>query len=201
MAKPLKVFTKYFHKSKYFLYPITGLKPTDNFNAINTYICWPEAGIDQYDCSLIAVFKYQDSQGYKNFENQRILLNPYFKRFIECEDGLIAYVFSFENKPLLDDYFNFLLGRYSELSPTLKSAILKGTDNLENKQYLNIFLNPDRYFEAYARDLILHEDDFEDMLAAVKECGQLCDIYDIEKETCKVKIRSILPTETEIYGE
>jgi len=189
--KPFKVWTKYFQKSKYFLYPITGLKRTDNFKVIDTYLAWPEAEIDVNDCCLIALFRYHDSQGYKNFESQRILVNPYFKEVIDCEDGFVAYVFSFQEQPILEDYCNFVLGRYSELSPALKASILKyASDNRKDQDYMQIFLNPQKYYGDYARELILREEDYDDMLLAIQECGQLCDKFDLEKETLRIKINA-----------
>jgi hypothetical protein len=106
-----------------------------------------------------------------------LLTNPLFIEKIHVK-GYNLYVFDLEIYQT--DYFNFVLGKYSKLSPHLKKAIKSyyGEKSAEYK-YIETYLHPEKYFETYAK--LLNVD-----IEILKKCGELCNPCDLEKEILKI---------------
>jgi hypothetical protein len=175
-----KLYGKYFQKSKSFLYPALGIKRT-GIKPDGTYVSL-EGKVNPEDVKLICTFKNDTSEEFKVFEEQMLIGNPLFVEKIQIRDFNI-YVFDLEIYQ--DDYFNFLLGKYSKLSNVIKKAIktFYGEKSAEYK-ILETYLFPDKYFEEYAK---LLDVDIE----MLKKIGELCDPCDLEKEILKIPVEDL----------
>ncbi len=175
-----KIYSKYFQKSKSFLYPALGIKKSA-FGPENTYLSI-DGLIPAEDMKLICVYKNVDSDKFRKFEEQNITTNPLYVKKITVDDKNI-YVFDmFIYK---DDWLYFMLGRYSKFSNVLKKAIRAyfGETSGEYK-YIQTYLYPQEYFVKYAK---LLEVDAE----TLKNIGELCNPCDKEKETLKIPIENL----------
>jgi hypothetical protein len=171
------IYSKYFQKSRSFLYPILGIKKTSYAAPNGTYIAI-QGLIDADDVKLICTFKEDNSESFKKFEEQMLITNPLFDRILEV-DGYKLYIFDL--KVYESDWFNFLLGKYSKLSSTMKRAIkLYYGENSAEYKYMDSYLHPEKYFDDYAK--ILDVD-----VKELKKIGELCDPCDLDKETLVVE--------------
>lgn len=175
------LYGKYFQKSRSFLYPALGIRRTSNISPTGTYLSL-EGKVDPEDMKLIVAFKATEDEGFKTFENQMLTTNPLFESKIDVKEYTL-YIFNFEMYK--DDWFNFLLGKYSKLSVVLKRAIKSyyGESSSEYK-YMDTYLYPEKYHGVYSKLL----DVDIDTLKSIKE---LCDPCDIEKETLKIPIEDL----------
>lgn len=170
------LYSKYFQKSKSFLYPALGIKRTADYTPSGTYLAI-EGYIGAEDVKLICTYDYKDSKKFRDFEQHMLIENPLFYDKIEMKD-MIVYIFDFDIYQA--DWFNFILGKYSKLSTTLKKAIKNyyGQTSAEY-DYMDSYLHPQDYFAEYAS--LLDVD-----IQQLKKIGELCDACDIEKETLKI---------------
>lgn len=170
------LYGKYFQKSKSFLYPILGVPKNVTINPIGTYLSI-KGSIDPDDMKLVCVYAKNDSPEFKEFEVQMLISNPLYDKTI-CIKDHILYVFDFQIYK--NDWFNFLLGKYSKLSTIIKRAIkvYYGETSIEY-QYMNSYLNPNKYFSSYAKLLDMADEELE-------EIGELCDPCNLEKETLEL---------------
>jgi hypothetical protein len=175
------LYTKYFQKSRSFLFPALGIKRTSNFIPTGVYLSIDDA-IQPEDTKLICSYKNDTSEGFKKFEEQMLIGNPLFSHVINIGDYKL-YVFDFDIYQA--DWFSFLLGKYSKLSPVLKRAIKSyyGDTSSEYK-YIETYLYPDKYFDIYAKLLDVP-------VSTLKELGELCDPCDLEKETLKIPVEHL----------
>jgi len=175
------LYTKYFQKSRSFLFPALGIKRTSNFIPSGTYISI-QGVISPEDMKLVCSFVDDQSEGFKAFEEQMLLTNPLFLEVIPIK-GYKLYVFDFQIYK--EDWFNFILGKYSKLSNVLKRAIKNYYgDRSSEYKYIETFLFPEKYFSIYAKLL-----DIEVNL--LEQTGELCDAYDINRENLKIPIEEL----------
>ena len=172
------LYAKYFQKSRSFLFPALGIKKTANFSPSGTYVAI-EGLILPEDTKLVCAYKEDSSEGYKIFEEQMLLSNPLYDQKISIQDYNL-YLFDYQT--YTEDWFNFLLGKYSKLSPVLKRAIRNyyGESSGEYK-YIESYIYPEKYFELYAK--LLDVD-----IRTLKQIGELCDPLDSEKEKLKIPV-------------
>lgn len=175
------LYTKYFQKSRSFLYPALGIKRTSHHSPAGTYIAL-EGLVGPEDMKLVCTFKEDNSEGFKAFEQQMLLSNPLFSSIVHIQDYSI-YLFDYTGYQ--NDWFNFIMGKYSRFSVPLKRAIRQyyGEDSAEYK-YMDSYLNPDKYYEVYAKLLSVEPH-------ILKDVGELCDACDIEKETLKIPVEHL----------
>jgi hypothetical protein len=170
------IYNKYFQKSKSFLYPALGIKKSSHYKPSNTYLAIP-GWFELEDAKFICTFDKEDNDGFKAFEEKMLLGNPLFFEKVIVDDQNI-YIFDYEI--YVNDWFNFVTGKYSKLSTVLKRAIKVyfGENSLEYQQ-IDAFLNPKEYYEIYSRLLDVDID-------TIKASGELCDEPDLEKEVFKI---------------
>ena len=130
------LYGKYFQKSRSFLYPALGIRRSSNISPTGTYLSL-EGKIGPEDMRLIVVYKVTKDEGFKVFEKQMLLTNPLFDSKIDVKEYSL-YIFNFEIYK--DDWFNFLLGKYSKLSNVLKRAI-KTLTSILKKNNLELKFN------------------------------------------------------------
>lgn len=175
------LYVKYFQKSRSFLYPALGIKRTSHHSPSGTYIA-VDGLVGPEDMKLICTFKEDNSEGFKSFEQQLLLSNPLFSKLVHIEDYK-TYLFDFSGYQ--SDWFNFILGKYSEFSIPLKKAIkLYYGENSSEYNYMDSYLNPDKYIEVYAK--LLNIDSH-----ILKDVGELCDPCDLDKETLKIPVEHL----------
>lgn len=167
------LYSKYFQKSKSFLYPALGIKKSSKFNPLGTYISVKDC-IGPEDIKLICTFSKDESESFLAFEQEFLIGNPLYIKKVVLDNYLI-YIFDFHIYE--QDWFNFILGKYSKISSVLKRAIEKYyvTGSSEHK-FVDSYLNPTEYFENYSKLLDIN-------IQFLKETGELCDPCNIEKET------------------
>lgn len=175
------LYTKYFQKSRAFLFPALGIKRTSNYTPAGTYLS-VEGLVSPEDVKLVCCFPDDESDGFKAFEQQMLISNPLFLEVIPIR-GYKLYIFDYQIYK--SDWFNFILGKYSKLSNVLKRAIKNyyGDKSSEYK-YIETFLYPEKYFNLYAK--LLDVD-----VKVLQETGELCDSCDIEKETLKIPLEEL----------
>lgn len=188
MAKLEELYRDYYQKSRLFLYPILGIKRGASVTPKDTYMSWfREYGIDKN--KFICTYHMRDDREFKIFEDVKLLGNPLFHKFFELEEGnLGAYVFDMSYN---DDFQAILCGKYSQLSKHHKETILEFCKvSLSNFTYMESFLYPERYWHQYVRLLTVEKKDKSqgrkdraDMLALLKDVGELYSKPDLEKET------------------
>jgi hypothetical protein len=172
------LYTKYFQKSRSFLYPVLGIKKSGKFTPINTYVAI-EGLIESTDCKLVCTFKSTSSRDFEMFVTDSLLSNPLYQQNFTVEDKEF-YIFDFINFD--DDWDHFLKGKYSKLSNVMKKAIKSyyGEHSAEY-DYIDSYLYPEKYFSLYAK--LLDVD-----VRTLKETGELCDPYDPKKEVIKIPV-------------
>ncbi len=175
------LYTKYFQKSRCFLFPILGIKKSSNFSPSGTYIAL-EGLVQPEDLKLVCAYKNDESEGFKIFEEKMLLSNPLFEKVLRIRDYNI-YVFDFQIHA--NDWFNFVLGKYSKLSSVTKRAIKAyyGDASSEYK-YVDSWLYPEKYYDMYAK--LLDVD-----VQLLKSTVELCDPCDIEKENLKIPVEDL----------
>lgn len=172
------IYTKYFQKSRSFLYPALGIKRSSSISPSGTYISL-DGLVGPEDMKLVVSFREDLSEGYKAFEQQMLLSNPLFSQIIHIQDYSV-YLFDFESYK--NDWFNFILGKYSKLSNPLKKAIrLYYGEGSSEFKYIESYLQPDKHFDVYAKILGIEA-------SLLKDVGELCDPCNIEKETLKIPV-------------
>lgn len=176
-----RIYSKYFQKSRSFLYPALGIKKNDKFKPTGTYISI-KGLIGPEDIKFICTFDKLETEAFKYFETKMLLENPLFSEKIVV-DNCNIYVFDYEI--YLNDWFNFILGKYSKLSTVLKRAIKTFYgENSSEYQYIHTYLNPKDYFKIYSE--ILDVD-----IETLKLSGELCNPCDMEKETLEISVENL----------
>jgi hypothetical protein len=175
-----KIYNKYFQKSKSFLYPSLGIKKS-TFGPENTYLSI-EGLIPADDMKLICVYKNNESEKFKKFEEQNIISNPLYVKTLNIDE---KNIYIFDLYIYRNDWLYFMLGKYSKFSNVLKKAIRSyyGESSAEYK-YIHTYLNPEEYFDNYAK---LLEVDIE----TLKNIGELCDPCNKEKENLKIPLENL----------
>jgi hypothetical protein len=175
------LYNKYFQKSRSFLYPALGISKNSQFTPSGTYISLPgKYGAE--DLKLIVSFKHDCTQEFMDFESRMLIGNPLFEESFKIRDYVI-YVFDYN--VYQNDWFHFLTGKYSKLGSVLKKAIKTYYGDKSNEyKYLDSYLYPEKYYDVYAKLLDVDTKD-------LKLIGELCDPWDMDKETLKIPIENL----------
>lgn len=172
------VYTKYFQKSKLFLYPLLGLKNGIEYVPANTYFCL-ENHYGPNDYKLICVYETEKTVGFKNFEIKFLKSHSMLDSFYNLKD---KQVYIFDLKTYKYDYMMFIEGKYSKLSIGTKNKILNYfSSNGKTSSYIESFLNPAEYHDIYAKKLDVN-------VSIIKEVYEVCSKPDLIKETLIEKI-------------
>jgi len=166
------LYSKYFQKSKVFIYPLLGIKKGNKIVPKETYFIWNNE-ISIEDMKLVCLYDIKDTKEYIDFEKS-LLNHPRLCDYIKVNDENVLFAFDFCD--LEDDWSCFIDGKYSLISMSVKRKILDFFDKRSsNFMYIQSFLYPHKWFNEYAS--LLEVD--VDMLKAV---GELCDKPNLEKE-------------------
>lgn len=177
------LYRSYFQKSHTFLYPLLGLPK--NYGPVNrlpkkTFIAAPNF-LKPEDMKILVVYDRSTDTFWTNYVQKIMMKDKNLEAVFEIEDSN-EIVFIFNLSKFESDYNCFLEGKYSKFSNDARKKISTyfGVHTSE-WAYLESFLYPEKYFKAYANILEIDEE-------TLREVGELCDKYDLEKETFKYNI-------------
>jgi hypothetical protein len=174
-----KLYSKYFQKSRSFLFPILGLKKNAKFIPIQCYMAW-ENVYSTEDRKLILIYEKENTVEWKNYIARTVMSNQLFECYIETEvEDEVALVFDLHC--IEKDYVNVLEGKYSKLDKLSKKRIREyyGYASAEYA-YIESFLYPDKYVKTYSQLLDVEEEH-------IRFTGELCDLPNLNLETLKIK--------------
>lgn len=176
------LYTRYFQKSKSFLYPLLGIAKGAYAQPMQTYICMNHhsgINIKAKDKKLICLFEDTHTKEFKAFEETYLLTNPYFLEVIPGPMTSKFYIFNL--KKHAGDWNKFLKGKYSEMSNLAKVKIKEyyGHHTIEYT-YMRSFLFPEYYWEDYAKFLDVP-------VSVIRDTHELCDLYNVDKECINIE--------------
>jgi len=173
------VYTKYFQKSKVFIYPLLGIKKGIDFVPENTYMCW-DTLYNTGDYKLICSYIVEDSPEFRKFEERVIFSNKHYHDFHEIDKEHMLYAFDLSSYK--NDINLFLQGKYSKLSDDTMEIILNffGDDG-QIAQCVLGFLFPEEVHDKYAEYLDVDID-------VIKKAHEVCTPPDMSLECCEENI-------------
>lgn len=175
-----KAHSKYFQKSKAFLYPILGIKKTLTFEPEECYLSW----LNKYsikDYKLIVVYKNYKSKDWNKYLANILMTNNFFENFFLSEDSS-SVILVFDLHCIRNDYDNVINGKYSKLSKIVVDCIRDYYKyNSPEWAYMEGFLFPEKHIATYSKILDVEE-------KHIRVTGELCDLPNLEKETLKLKL-------------
>lgn len=173
------LYTKYFQKSKVFIYPLLGIKKGSSVIPRETYLSWgtfykPE------DKKLICLYYKRTDPEYIKFEKEILLKHNRLSDYIEIDDESAIFIFNFSD--LETDWQKLIDGKYSQIDPKIKEKILNFFDKTSgNHIYMHSYLYPEKFFKRYAELLGVEE-------SLLKSVGELCNKPDLEKEMLMIEV-------------
>jgi hypothetical protein len=172
------IYRKYFQKSFTFLFPLLGFKKRFKFKPVQTYIAW-EGVYDKDSRKLICIYNREDSEQWRAFEREHLISHKMLDYCLPFDENSVIYVFDFNI--FKDDFDHFINGKYSKMSKHAKQ-LLTDYYGIHTPEWVFIesYLFPESYFNKYAEIL---EIDVKELI----KVGELCDMYNPEKETCTIK--------------
>lgn len=144
---------------------------------LQTYVAWKEHNVI-VDNRLMCVYALSNDDPFK--QSERIIKkHELFTSFKECENSFGVFTFNLGNYG--EDIKHFRNGNYSYFSEKTKIKILEFYKaNKYSTEYIDSFLNPDKYFEKYS--VLLNVDEWR-----LRNEGELCDPFNHLKETLDLK--------------
>jgi len=183
------LYRDYFQKSSTFLYPVLDIKRGAAVTPVNSYVIWKDhVGLEQK--KLVCLYHLRDDKEYFEFEKTKLLGNKYFSDFKEVEDKQGVYIF--DMGLIESDWDNFVKGKYSLLSPSLKRKIrgFYGVNDV-NYAYIDSFLDPSKYYGIYSQLL-------GESVEVLMKVGELCSPPDLERESLNAKVKGLKLNNIEI---
>jgi hypothetical protein len=175
------LYSKYFQKSKIFLYPLLDIK-RGSIVPSETYLGWAD-NYNPDNMKLICVYKPQETDFYNDFEVETLLKHTRLCDFIKVDSDTSVFIFDFSDYK--NDWTFFITGKYSKISDELKRKILNYFDKKSgNYTYVESYLFPEKYVKKYAEIL----DVPVDLLLSV---GELCDKPNLEKEMLLLEVANL----------
>mgnify|MGYP001626851990 CR=1 FL=1 len=172
------IYSKYFQKSKVFLYPLLGIKRGSKVVPSETYLAW-DPFYRTEDIKLICLYHPKEKDEYESFEKKTLLKHTRLIDVKLIDENNKLFIFDFLD--IENDWKHVINGKYSKLNPKIKGIIKGFFDvNSANYSYMNSYLYPNKYFYEYA-DCLGVEEDF------LEKVGELCEKPDLEKEIFKIK--------------
>lgn len=176
------LYTKYFQKSKIFLYPLLDIKRGTSIIPEETYLGWDNTYSPE-DMKLVCVYNIRTDMEYKQFEKNILLKHPRLHDYILVNDETAVFIFDFSD--LKDDWFHLMEGKYSKINLDIRRKILAYfAKSSSNYAYIESYLFPDNYFKKYAELLGVSID-------MLKSVGELCSKPDMEKEILLIEVTDL----------
>jgi hypothetical protein len=177
------VYRKYFQKSQVFIYPLLGIKRGAAYVPNATYIAWEENSTISEDMKLVCVYENDETNTFEVFVKTVLLKHPRLFGYVKADSKTSVFTFDFSD--LVEEWANFLNGKYSKINLNLKAKILNFFDPQSgNYQYVKSYLYPEKYFNEYAD--LLNAD-----VELLKSVGELCSKPNLNKEILKLEIANL----------
>jgi hypothetical protein len=177
------VYRKYFQKSQVFIYPLLGIKRGAAYVPNATYIAWEENSTISEDMKLVCVYENDETNTFEVFVKTVLLKHPRLFGYVKADSKTSVFTFDFSD--LVEEWANFLNGKYSKINLNLKAKILNFFDPQSgNYQYVKSYLYPEKYFNEYAD--LLNTD-----VELLKSVGELCSKPNLNKEILKLEIANL----------
>lgn len=174
----------YRQKSKLFLFPLLCITNKASFTPHNTYLADTHKLITPDECRLIVTYSQEaanvDREKFDHFESKLLFGSRFFIDKYDT-DELLVYIFDL--KMYKEDFNNFLTGKYSKLTQSVKKKIDEfWSSNGRPNGYIRRFLWPmmPGAYEFFAEQYGVEVD-------VLKEGIELCSAPDIDKETLDSK--------------
>jgi hypothetical protein len=175
------LYSKYFQKSKVFLYPLLGIKRGSNVVPEETFVSWNE-NLTSEDMKLICLYKRGKDQEFEYFE-KLLLKHPRLCDYVNINEEEVLFTFDFSD--LGDDWDCFINGKYSMMSMSVKLKIIDFFDKKGgNYVYIESYLYPHKWYDRYSE--LLNVD-----VELLKEVGELCDKPDLVKEKLIMSVANL----------
>jgi len=175
------IYSKYFQKSKVFIYPLLGIKRGLSVVPKETYVAW-EGHYKPEDMKLICVYDYREDEEYKKIEKNILLEHNRLSDYTKVKAEVII---TFDFSDLDHDWFHFINGRYSEIETKVKQKILGFFDTHGgNYAYMHSYLIPEKYYDNYSELLGVDAE-------TLHEVGELCDKPNLNNETLILDIADL----------
>lgn len=172
------IYSKYFQKSKVFLYPLLGLKRGLKTVPSETYLAWNDV-IKTEDMKLVCLYHPNKSNEYEKHEKKVLLKHNRLSDVQSIDEHNKLFIFDFTD--LKDNWTHIVKGQYSKIDNTIKGDICSFFDNTTaNFVYIRSYLYPNKYFDDYAECLNVDK-------SILELVGELCNKPDLEKETLIMK--------------
>ena len=179
--KMYTLYSKYFQKSKVFLYPLLGIKRGSNVVPEETFVSWNE-NLTSEDMKLICLYKRGKDQEFEYFE-KLLLKHPRLCDYVNINEEEVLFTFDFSD--LGDDWDCFINGKYSMMSMSVKLKIIDFFDKKGgNYVYIESYLYPHKWYDRYSE--LLNVD-----VELLKEVGELCDKPDLVKEKLIMSVANL----------
>ena len=172
------VYTRYFQKSKVFLYPLLGIKKGYKHVQKNTYVIWDQF-FDKNDYRLMAVYDNDNSVDYKVFVDT--VLQPLPASHAKFKISESKDLFLFDMARHKHDFDCFYDGRFSQMTVEAKRRIKNYFGSVGRiSKYISSFLDPEEFHDDYAEAFnVSHE--------LIQDVYEVCSKPDIDKETFREK--------------
>lgn len=161
------MYTRYFQKSKIFLYPLIGFnaylkKPIETYLAIK----------GKYKVEDKVIICRYSFKRYNQYQDILIENKNYIEHFVDGDDHFLVYSL----KELGDNYSIFLKGCYSEFDEITKYNILKFyLSDSKAHSIIEKYLYPKRYHYIVAEEMDID-------VAILQEVVELCSKPDLNRE-------------------
>lgn len=176
-----KIHDRYIHKSHVFLFPLLGLKKEVLVKPSMTYLRLKGFYVPE-DLKLLVIYPHLETDNrWKLFQRYHLLSHPMLESATVTKEG-DEKLFIFNLAGFETDVHHFLLGRYSQFSEAAR-RLIGDFFGLHSPEWAHVqmFLSPQNFYSDYAHALGVEEE-------LVRQAGELCPVYDKEKETLDVEL-------------
>tara|TARA_R110000822_G_scaffold1267_20_gene5733 strand:- start:4872 stop:5435 length:564 start_codon:yes stop_codon:yes gene_type:complete len=175
------LYSKYFQKSKIFLYPLLEIK-RGSIVPTETYLSWGDS-YGAEDMKLVCIYKPEDTDKYNNFEKTVLLKHTRLSDYVKVDSEHTIFTFDFSDYE--NEWKHFITGKYSKIDDSVKRKILNYFEKHSgNHVYVESYLYPEKYVAKYAELLNVPVE----LLISV---GELCDKPDLEKEKLLIEVADL----------
>tara|TARA_R110000744_G_scaffold146975_1_gene259908 strand:+ start:73 stop:738 length:666 start_codon:yes stop_codon:yes gene_type:complete len=175
----MKMYSKYFQKSKVFFYPLLGIPKGKKYIPIGTYLVW-EDEIALSEKKFMLVYKQKEGKLFGKFEEKYLLGNEYFDDYQKLNEDTHLYIFDFSKYK--HDWNALVKGKYSKFDQKTKDIITKFFGEVGKiTEYVESYIYPEYYHKDVADQLAVP-------INVIEKVWELTDRPDIDKETLKLKL-------------
>jgi len=175
----MRMYSKYFQKSKVFFYPLLGIPKGKKYVPIGTYLAW-EDEITISEKKFMLIYKQKEGKMFSKFEDKYLLGNILFDDYQKLDDTTHLYIFDFST--FSHDWKALIKGKYSKFNDKTKQTITKFFGEVGKiTEYVESYIYPEYYHKDIA-------DQLDVPMKLIEKVWELTDRPDIDKETLKLKL-------------